>query len=268
MSISVRGSSDTSTSALVRRRRKGRSRLLSAVACRAVSRPPKRRPKATSSANPVGERRCSSDQSSPTEFCSGVPESSTLCSQRSAAAAANDLDFAFLSRCASSKTRPLHSMPCNARASLSSVSYVVISTVHALTPAGPPSRSCARRSAAGPLRTCGRSSGARPSSRSQCPMVESGATTRNGPSHPHCTTWCRRQATTCMVLPRPISSPRITERPCFRDHSSQFAPSRWYVRSVIPPSSDALTSSFAAGIVRRPRRRENGRLLRPERRSV
>ena len=49
--------------------------------------------------------------------------------------------------------------------------------------------------------------------RFQCDSVDSGTITRKGPALPSTLRKCSNRVTTCTVLPRPISSARMTSRP-------------------------------------------------------
>mmetsp|Transcript_24562 Transcript_24562/g.80081 ORF Transcript_24562/g.80081 Transcript_24562/m.80081 type:complete len:225 (-) Transcript_24562:1552-2226(-) len=73
--------------------------------------------------------------------------------------------------------------------------------------------------------------------------------TRKGPARP--CAWCSwlRVATTCAVLPRPISSASITLRRDRHASSIQLTPSSWYGRSSLPFSNagDASSRSMLFG---------------------
>mmetsp|Transcript_14977 Transcript_14977/g.62333 ORF Transcript_14977/g.62333 Transcript_14977/m.62333 type:complete len:356 (-) Transcript_14977:81-1148(-) len=218
MTSSLAGSSPLPiTSSLVRRSRSGCSMRRMDCTCRADVTWPKFPCHSSSSPNVSSSSRLSSENSSRELFCTGVPVSSSRWSRASSCTLARVALSMPLRRCASSTTTQRQCTSASGGGSSARSASKLVSTTCSrgaspLARRPPGCHSCSttasRLGREPPYVTTSRWLHA-PTSRSQCPNVDTGATTRNGPVMRQLSARLLRKVTVCAVLPRPISSPRM-----------------------------------------------------------
>ena len=201
--ISVFSGRSSSTSRFTRRMMSGETRRLSA----GVARPStvKRRAKSPTLPSRPGFRNSLMLHSSVRRFSTGVPVAATRNFAASRRTAFARFDASFLIACASSSTTPFQGRTANWLSRETSRPYPAITT----SP-GPAAFTASMASAFSSHAINVRRVGAkRAISARQLPQTDAGATTSDAPSCAR----SRRSASTCTVLPRPMSSARHAPSP-------------------------------------------------------
>mmetsp|Transcript_8046 Transcript_8046/g.19964 ORF Transcript_8046/g.19964 Transcript_8046/m.19964 type:complete len:224 (-) Transcript_8046:664-1335(-) len=214
--ISFLGGRLFSTSALRRRRRKGRSTLCSCWTTSTLASPSSPLPNHSSNCpadpNTSGSRKFSSAHSSCRLFCSGVPVMSSRLLHANMRRVLDRHEFSFLIRCASSMMTYRQWNFLSAFFSRMTISYDVTHT--SKQPGCMCSAICPARISALPWNLNARIMGhQRLNSFIQLPSVDFGTTTMCGPVMPRYSFKYPSSEMVCNVLPRPISSARIPLMP-------------------------------------------------------
>ena len=165
------------------------------------------------------------DHRSARRFSTGVPVTAIRVPAGMERIAVACLVAAFLIACASSTTTRRQVILRSSAASRAASAYVVITSRCRRRPR----LNCLPRARSAPWWTCTRSCGVkRAASRCQLPTSDIGQTSRLG-GPPLCS--YASSASSCTVLPRPMSSASTPPRPARCRKSSQARPRSWYGRS-------------------------------------